>query len=279
MCGHGLIGVVGDARRNGPRSARRGRARHARRAGRGQLPAPTAPSRSPTSRLTPRAGRRSRRAGLRPLPRRRRLGRQLVLPHRTARRELDDAERRRAVAGDRGDHGRRSTRAGPSAAPTAAASTTSNCSRPPRRADADSRNFVMCPGGAYDRSPCGTGTSAKMAALYARGKLALGQRWRQESITGSLFTGWLERAGRRARSAHRGPRVRHRPGALRVRTWRSVPRRASRYDVGRDVIVVGAGIVGAACAEALRRTACEVLILEAASRAWARPRPAWGTWW
>ena len=61
----------------------------------------------------------------------------------------------------------------------------------PRRADADSRNFVLCPGGAYDRSPCGTGTSAKMAALYARGKLALGQRWRQESITGSLFTGWL----------------------------------------------------------------------------------------
>ena len=50
----------------------------------------------------------------------------------------------------------------------------------------------MCPGGAYDRSPCGTGTSAKMASLHARGQLALGTRWRQESITGSLFTGWLE---------------------------------------------------------------------------------------
>lgn len=62
---------------------------------------------------------------------------------------------------------------------------------PPRRADADSRNFVMCPGGAYDRSPCGTGTSAKMAALHARGKLRIGDRWRQESVTGSLFTGWL----------------------------------------------------------------------------------------
>lgn len=62
----------------------------------------------------------------------------------------------------------------------------------PERSDADSKNFVMCPGGAYDRSPCGTGTSAKMAALHARGKLALGERWRQESITGSLFTGWLE---------------------------------------------------------------------------------------
>lgn len=62
----------------------------------------------------------------------------------------------------------------------------------PRRPDADSRNFVLCPGGAYDRSPCGTGTSARMAALHARGELAPGQRWRQESVTGSLFTGWLE---------------------------------------------------------------------------------------
>jgi 4-hydroxyproline epimerase len=63
---------------------------------------------------------------------------------------------------------------------------------PPSRPDADSRNYVLCPGGAYDRSPCGTGTSAKMAALHARGELAVGQRFRQESITGSLFTGWLE---------------------------------------------------------------------------------------
>jgi proline racemase len=63
---------------------------------------------------------------------------------------------------------------------------------PPRRNDADSRNFVLCPGLAYDRSPCGTGTSAKMAVLAARGKLAPGRRWRQESITGSLFEGWLE---------------------------------------------------------------------------------------
>jgi len=63
---------------------------------------------------------------------------------------------------------------------------------PPRRRDADSRNFVLCPGLAYDRSPCGTGTSAKMAVLAARGKLAPGQRWRQESLTGSLFEGWLE---------------------------------------------------------------------------------------
>lgn len=67
-------------------------------------------------------------------------------------------------------------------------------SAPPTRRDADGRNFVLCSGGEYDRSPCGTGTSAKMAALHARGELALGQRWRQESITGSVFTGWLSSA-------------------------------------------------------------------------------------
>jgi 4-hydroxyproline epimerase len=66
---------------------------------------------------------------------------------------------------------------------------------PPHRPDADSRNFVLCPGLAYDRSPCGTGTSAKMAALHARGTLAPGQAWRQESITGSLFEGRLEQRG------------------------------------------------------------------------------------
>ena len=52
---------------------------------------------------------------------------------------------------------------------------------------ADSKNFVLCPGKAYDRSPCGTGTSAKLACLYADGKLKPGELWRQESIIGSVF--------------------------------------------------------------------------------------------
>ena len=51
----------------------------------------------------------------------------------------------------------------------------------------DSRNFVLCPGGAYDRSPCGTGTSAKIACLAADGMLAAGEPWIQESIIGSEF--------------------------------------------------------------------------------------------
>jgi len=53
---------------------------------------------------------------------------------------------------------------------------------------ADSKNFVLCPGKAYDRSPCGTGTSAKVACLAADGKLAPGASWVQESVIGSRFT-------------------------------------------------------------------------------------------
>ena len=60
---------------------------------------------------------------------------------------------------------------------------------PAQSPDAHSRNFVYCPGGAYDRSPCGTGTSAKLACLAADGKLAAGENWIQESIIGSRFTG------------------------------------------------------------------------------------------
>ena len=59
--------------------------------------------------------------------------------------------------------------------------------RPAASRGADSRNFVLCPGGAYDRSPCGTGTSAKLACLAADGKLAPGEPWVQESVIGSRF--------------------------------------------------------------------------------------------
>ncbi len=60
---------------------------------------------------------------------------------------------------------------------------------PSRKPVADSKSFVLCPGKAYDRSPCGTGTSAKMACLFADGKLKEGQIWRQEGIVGSVFEG------------------------------------------------------------------------------------------
>jgi 4-hydroxyproline epimerase len=70
----------------------------------------------------------------------------------------------------------------------------------PRAPEARARNFVLCPGGAYDRSPCGTGTSAKLACLAADGKLLEGAAWVQESILGSTFKGsyrWIDRASGR----------------------------------------------------------------------------------
>ena len=66
---------------------------------------------------------------------------------------------------------------------------------PPRASGAHSRNFVLCPGLAYDRSPCGTGTSAKLACLADDGKLAEGKDWVQESIIGSTFVGRYRRQG------------------------------------------------------------------------------------
>lgn len=68
---------------------------------------------------------------------------------------------------------------------------------PPLHPENHSRNFVMCPGGAYDRSPCGTGTSAKLACLAADGELEEGAVWNQEGILGTHFQGrfqWIDRA-------------------------------------------------------------------------------------
>jgi 4-hydroxyproline epimerase len=63
---------------------------------------------------------------------------------------------------------------------------------PPADPVNSSRNFVLCPGASFDRSPCGTGTSAKMACLYADGKLQPEQSWRQEGILGTVFVGSVE---------------------------------------------------------------------------------------
>ena len=61
--------------------------------------------------------------------------------------------------------------------------------------EADSKSFVLCPGKAYDRSPCGTGTSAKLACLYGDGKLQVGQTWKQQSVVGSIFEGSIHLDG------------------------------------------------------------------------------------
>ncbi len=68
---------------------------------------------------------------------------------------------------------------------------------PARTAGVDRRCFVLCPGGAWDRSPCGTGLSAKLACLAADGKLAEGAEWTQESVIGSVFRGRYRRDGER----------------------------------------------------------------------------------
>ncbi len=72
---------------------------------------------------------------------------------------------------------------------------------PPELPGANSKNFVLCPGAAYDRSPCGTGLSAKLACLAAEAKLKPGAEWRQESVIGTLFKGKYE-VGRRRNPAH-----------------------------------------------------------------------------
>jgi 4-hydroxyproline epimerase len=66
---------------------------------------------------------------------------------------------------------------------------------PPTQPGCNSKNFVLCPGKAYDRSPCGTGTSAKLACLVADGRLREGDVWRQEGILGSVFEGRVQVLG------------------------------------------------------------------------------------
>lgn len=66
---------------------------------------------------------------------------------------------------------------------------------PPENPENSCRNFVLCPGASFDRSPCGTGTSAKMACLYADGKLAEGEIWRQEGFLGTHFVGSVQAQG------------------------------------------------------------------------------------
>jgi 4-hydroxyproline epimerase len=65
----------------------------------------------------------------------------------------------------------------------------------PLKAENSARNFVLCPGASFDRSPCGTGTSAKMACLHAEGELTPGEVWRQEGILGTVFEGSVEDLG------------------------------------------------------------------------------------
>jgi 4-hydroxyproline epimerase len=74
----------------------------------------------------------------------------------------------------------------------------------PGTSGASGRDFVLCPSDTYDRSPCGTGTSALLAVLQARGKLGAGEPWVEESITGSRFVATFAMDGTRVRPTIRG---------------------------------------------------------------------------
>ena len=177
MCGHGTIGVAVDAGPPGPDRAGR------RTASRRRSASSTVDSRRRQPRhrreraeLSPSPGDVAVEVpGHRPRHRRRRLGRQLVLPRRatTARRStLANVERADRLHLARS--ARRLTAQGITGA-DGGGDRPHRAVRPAARPGADSRNFVLCPGKAYDRSPCGTGTSAKLACLAADGKLRRGR--------------------------------------------------------------------------------------------------------
>ena len=102
---------------------------------------------------------------------------------------------------------------------------------PPSRLDADARNFVLCPNGSYDRSPCGTGTSALLASLAERGELAPSEAWRQESAIGSVF-----QAHYKAHGPHTiTPTIAGRAFLLAQGTLRHDPTDPSRYGTWKEL--------------------------------------------
>lgn len=75
---------------------------------------------------------------------------------------------------------------------------------PPQDPGNQGRAFVLCPDGAFDRSPCGTATSSLIGCLHEDGLLAAGERWRQESILGGVYEASYRLDGGVCRPAVRG---------------------------------------------------------------------------
>ena len=122
---------------------------------------------------------------------------------------------------------------------------------PSAASGANSRNFVLCPGKAYDRSPCGTGTSAKLACLAADGKLAEDEVWVQESVIGSVFAAryrWCDRRTGEIAPFITGTAHVTAEATLRPRPERSLllgnPLAAPRRRRMKHVLICGAGAVG-----------------------------------
>ena len=140
----------------------------------------------------------------------------------------------------------------------------------------DSRNFVLCPGHAYDRSPCGTGTSAKVACLAADGKLAPKARCGGRRASSAACSSELSptRATALGDPDHHGPRAYHGRRATLFRRARSV-RLGHSHGMSADALIVGAGIVGAACAAELAAHGCASTCWTRSASAAARRRRAW----
>ena len=124
---------------------------------------------------------------------------------------------------------------------------------------------MLCPGRAYDRSPCGTGTSAKIACLFSDGKLAEGAVWRQESIIGSVFEAWAVKSERGVRPQIRGSAYVNAESTLDRRSRR--PLRAgypamSTSNAARRAVVIGGGVIGVSCAHYLLRDGWQVTLVD-----------------
>ena len=134
---------------------------------------------------------------------------------------------------------------------------------PSEKPGVDSKNFVLCPGKAYDRSACGTGTSAKLACLYADGKLKEGQVWKQESIVGSIFEGSIKvREGRVYPSIKGSAFVNAEADLILNERDPILHGNRAMTPLAYDVIILGAGIVGAACADECARHGMRVALID-----------------
>jgi hypothetical protein len=125
---------------------------------------------------------------------------------------------------------------------------------------------VLCPGKAYDRSPCGTGTSANLTCLHADGKIREGEIWRQESIVGSIFEGSIRvREGRVYPSIKGSAFVNAESELILTHETLSVWVFGVKFwsmNQGYDAVIVGAGVVGAACAYEFARRDLRVVIVD-----------------
>ena len=122
---------------------------------------------------------------------------------------------------------------------------------PPTLPGANSKNFVLCPGKAYDRSPCGTGTSAKLACLSADGKLHEGEVWRQESVIGSIFEGSVRIVDGRILPRIRGTAYVNAESTLIIDPADPAGDgnpAMSTNSLERHAVVIGGGVIGTACA-------------------------------